>query len=254
MEPQIFQHFSDAEKIFVKQIMTLKRRILSENYVGRLNFLSIREQNIVSMICGNEVKLTFFGGYETAERKIVILAPLDININNDEIEILKLKFNDKFYSVKHNEVLGSLIGLGVRREMIGDIIISPAYAQVVVSKKIARYIIQSLEKVGNVSIIVEPNDSPIVDVEEQLNSKILFIKSIRIDNLIAAILSESRNKVQTLLLQKKIQVNWKITDNPNSKFAETDVISIRKVGRVYIKSIMSIKNGTKFKIEIEQTQ
>jgi RNA-binding protein YlmH len=242
-----------VEKTFVKQIIKLKKRVLSENYVGRLNFLSIREQNIVSMVCGEQLQLLFFGGYGAAERQIVMLAPLDFNIKNDEIEILKITFNDKFNILKHNEVLGALIGLGIKREMIGDIIISKAHVQVVVSKKLADYMIQSLEKVGRVSVIVEKSHAPIIQEQRDRICKTIFVKSIRIDSLIAGALPESRSKVHEMLLQKRVQINWKLTDNPNSKFVSNDIISIRKVGRIYIKTIVSIKGGDKFKIDIEQT-
>ena len=98
------------------------KRALDGNVVIT-NFLNTHEQEIVKPLLDNSINWYFDGGYEASEYKRLILSPLDIKPSS-KVSILKVNYNKRFASFTHRHILGNLMAMGVKRETIGDIVIS----------------------------------------------------------------------------------------------------------------------------------
>lgn len=249
----ILQHFNDEEKLFVKKILEIKEKISQGIPCITTEFLTMREQMIVQQIVGDELCVKLWGGYEQAERKMAFISN-DINEASDMKEITKLfiKYNKKFGEIRHRATLGAVLSLGIERKFIGDILITDRKSYIIVSTQIAPFICENLEKIGRTNVELLPTEDEMPKVEENYVERTLFVKSLRIDSLLAFCLKISREDAQKHIEGKQVQINWQVLDNPANDFAETDVISIRKFGRIYIDDIQSIKRDEKFKIVVRQ--
>ena len=109
-----------------KRLMDLSKRADDKNIVTFSNFLNLNELNIFHQI-SKELSSSFevFGGYDYAERQMVAFLP-DALYYVWEYPIHALRFtpsHPKFAeALTHRDVLGALMNLGIRREMLGDIL------------------------------------------------------------------------------------------------------------------------------------
>lgn len=201
------------------------------NKVTNTNMLDELEFSKISTSLKN-IEFVAFGGYEMAERKCVVFGADDINFD----EILSVVRIESGNELSHRSVLGSVLGLGIKREMIGDILISDNACDVIVMKEIANFIVQNLVRVGrdkvSASIKTLAELLPIKD-----NSKLMTITvaSSRIDAVISACFGFSREMSTECINREKVFLNHSVVTSSSKQVKLDDTISVRGYGRVKIK-------------------
>nr|WP_232970446.1 YlmH/Sll1252 family protein [Salisediminibacterium selenitireducens] len=155
----IYQHFRQEEHGFIDQIQDWKQLVLDEYRPKLTDFLDPREQKIVESVIGKDAGLLvyFSGGQEGAERKRAIIAPdyFEPEPGDFELTLFELQYPVKFATLEHPKILGSLTGMGIRREKFGDILSLDERFQVVVCHEIADYMSLNLDKVGKTKVRAE---------------------------------------------------------------------------------------------------
>ena len=115
----IYQHFRKEEHELIDQLMDKCNRA-NEQYAPILTpFLDPRGQYIISVIVGSydDLEVTFFGG-PYAERKRAIVAP-DYLVPEEElfeIVLVEIDYPQKFVTLQHQHILGTIMSLGIERE------------------------------------------------------------------------------------------------------------------------------------------
>ena len=100
-------------------------------------FLDLRQQNLCRTAMERMGNRGFFlyGGYFQAERRLALFlpdymeTPDDIPLEDNPICALRARPRGGV-ELNHRDYLGSLMGLGIRREMVGDILVSPQSADI----------------------------------------------------------------------------------------------------------------------------
>ena len=106
------------------------------------NFLTPAEiHEAISILRGYDYCI--YGGFEEAERRIIIIGIKECIISEFCSALRVIGKNDT-HSVgfSHRDVLGSVLGLGIKREMIGDIIVSENQCDIVVMQEMEKYILK----------------------------------------------------------------------------------------------------------------
>ena len=196
-----------------------------------LNLAEQKEAEIAARKAGAAYLL--WGGAEDCERKM-LGAGGDDAPETYEFPLACLKFTPKsakFSSpLAHRDVLGSLMGLGFERELIGDIIIRDDAAYVFCTDKMALFICENLPKIGNTSVnCVEssPPEGPL----RQFREIRVQVTSPRIDAIVAHLFRLSRGDAQTLFRQGRIMVDDSVCERTDYALREGQVISVRGFGR-----------------------
>ncbi|HHX01928.1 MAG TPA: photosystem II S4 domain protein [Firmicutes bacterium] len=187
-----------------------------------------------------EVGVMEFGGYRRAERARLAIYPQFFLTEAIAVpvRVLQAKGYFSFAKVKHGDYLGSLIGLGLKREKIGDIICLADGCQVVVAAEIADFILQHWHQVHEVSIDVREIDPEQIAVEpERVREIKATVASLRLDAVAAAGFGTSRTKIAREIKGERVKVNWKLVNNPAHEINPGDVLSIRGRGRVVVEQI-----------------
>jgi len=241
----ILRGISKAEdKLLVARILdkyTLSQKIMSYTHS---DFLDPYQQNVVRkcLEMSGIRDHVFYGGFSGAERTVVVFCPyyMPENIESEFsgfFEILKIKPNTR-ENFSHRDYLGSLMGLGIKREKIGDILVREDFTFVVVLKDIADYIRINLTKVGNARVeidIVNPDELDILEPKvKEISST---VASLRLDSVASAGFGISRSKTADLIRGEKVAVNWETATNPARLVKEGDTISIRGKGRVVVEKV-----------------
>jgi len=248
----IHQHFREDERPFVERVLEWKARAEERYTPVRTDFLDPRQQEIVKSIIGqsNEIKVAFSGGYETAERRRALILPPYSNESDYALSYFELIYPQKFVSIEHPSLLGSLLGLGVKRDKLGDLIIADERIQWVCAKEISDFLLMNMTQVGRSKVAckeIEPNELAVP--KEVWETKQGFVASLRCDAVLAEIYHLSRGKAAELISGGKVKVNWKLVDKPSYELQTGDHLSVRRFGRSRIDHVQGMTKRGNLRIE-----
>lgn len=214
------------EKTFTEFLPTLKvSEILS--YINKYHI----DQNI-----------KVFGGYEGAERVIIGFCPeyLEIEEKDFFIDILEITYNFKYSrELTHRDFLGSIIGLGIDRSKIGDIIIEGNKAICFVEKSMSSYLEANLQKVGNTKVKIKVCNLVDYNIPQpKYEEKCIIVASTRLDAVLGHSFNLARGKISDIIKGEKVFLNWTLETSVSKNIKENDIITVRGFGRIKILNIV----------------
>ncbi len=235
-------------KMMIAKIYEVYEKAKFNNVPSATQFLS---PNMVSFVLehfkDNDITINIFGGYENAERVSLLFAPKKSNFDNSyyNIDILKVSYITKYSrELKHSDYLGSLLGLSIKREIVGDIIVEEDCAYIFVLNTMSDYIIQNLKKVGRTNIKIQKTDEASDLVSKTPEEFSTTVSSLRIDVVTCKIFNLSRNDVKEFFDAGKVFVNWIAVNDISRTIKDDDIITLRGYGRIkYSHSTGTNKKG-----------
>lgn len=244
----VLQHFRKEEQPFIEQVVSLMREV-EDRYAPKLtDFLDPRQQFIVDSIRRQyeDIGSTAEGTLEHAERKRVLLFPsyYTPSDNDFSMRVVEVHYPTKFVTLKHKDVLGSMMSLGIDRSKFGDIRVQDGAIQFVVALEVLDYVRANFTSIGKVKVHIDEIEDPIdyFAQQEEWTTETLTVSSLRLDTVIASIFNISRQKSASLIQSGKVKVNWSEKDQVSLELQELDLLSIRGHGRV---KLMMIEGRTK---------
>ncbi len=250
------EHIEDQEsKITVKKLID-KINYVKKNYNYVVtDFMNPYEVSIcLPILKNNTIKHLIYPEYKECERKVFIIYPdffNEINVD-DYICGIRIKNKSKYKSLTHKDYLGSIMSQGIERAKIGDIYVHEEYADIVVQKEITDYLIYNINKIGRNKIEIEEiKTSEINYKENDYNILNISISSLRLDNIVRALINKSRDFSVNKIKSGDIKVNWKEITKISYNVSTADVISIRYYGRYKIDEIMGFTKSGRQKIRIK---
>ncbi|WP_426349461.1 YlmH/Sll1252 family protein [Alloiococcus sp. CFN-8] len=180
------------------------------------------------------------GFFEEAERKLFSFNyyPGD----NVQGTVIAIKNKSKFRALYHKDYLGSILGLGIDRNTIGDIIVQNDVAYVAVLKDILPFIQNNLLTIGKNPCEIVPVDDfnklPAAEFEE-FN---IIVTSRRLDNMVSALGSFSRGEAVKYIDRGLVLVNYLEAKEKSLMVKEGSTISIRGKGKF---KVFNTVNNTK---------
>ncbi len=237
----------DELSLLKNRFSELAQRSFDRRIYTNSDFLTQSEQSeLLKMKL--PVRVTLYGGVDNAERRIAVFG--DENdlgyecfypVKFIKIEPLQMKFADK---LTHRDFLGSLIGLGLRREMLGDIIINENVAYLVCLDSVSDFIINQLDKVKHTSVKCSESDYIPDDVLPELIYEELIVSSERLDVLVSAVYNLSRNESQKKIEGETVFCNGMVTVSSSFVPENGTLISVRGHGRfIYDGILRQTKKG-----------
>lgn len=258
------------EKILLSNILDKIKRVGGHNKFEHTSFLDLAQQTEV-IKCFQTRKITnyeFQGGYEDAERKILMLYPEKhlenvkdiIKYKEDSlkkvIEVLKIVLpKEQEGKYEHRTYLGSLMKLGIERKMIGDILVRDDGADIIVFKEIAEYIENNIKNLTRFqkSKIERISISNLKYVKQNKEIIRINVKSMRIDGIVAELVKCSRSEANKIIEQERIFINFKKEINQSKKVEEGSYITIRGKGRFKIIQICGQTKSGRIVLVIEKS-
>lgn len=201
-------------------------------------FLDMAGQDVASRL-KTLAPLRLEGGWPGAERRIACFGEREEweteELSAAPIVCLKIsaaapKFSEK---LTHRDFLGALMGLGFRREVLGDIIVSEdnSAAWLFCLESVADYICDQLTQVRRTTVKVS-RESALPDFAAALpEEQTVQAASDRLDALVAAVYNLSRSESGELFRKELVYINSRAAANPSAPAKEGDVISVRGHGR-----------------------
>lgn len=251
----LIQHFRKDEQPFIEQVIGWQREV-EDRYAPKLtDFLDPRQRFIVESIIKQSDDLNIFseGVFENAERMRMLIAPSYLAPTEEDFQIVVYTINypSKFVQLRHPDVLGALLSIGLDRSKFGDIRLNEQTVQFALTNEIADYVRANLTGIGKVKVHVEEvaETTPYLQNDEQWIESSFTVSSMRLDVVLATVANMSRQKAQSLINAGKVKVNWTVKEAVAFELQEGDIISARGFGRV--KVIMTEGRTKKDKIRLQ---
>ncbi len=226
-------HFEPSERIFASHIMDLFEQVDRGKGMRFTCFCDLRQAAIVRQI-GQAYGLCLqsFGGWADAERVMFAIAQTEWEIPEEPITAVLLR---TYGEVSHRDVLGSVLGLGIKRENIGDIILTQD-GQIVFTKPPADQVILSdLKRVGREAvrcsvIALAEIPAPIRNFRTIKGT----VKSLRLDSVVSLCINCSREKGKLLVEKELVTVDAVLRTEPAFSIPDSCTLSIRGHGKFIV--------------------
>ena len=186
------------------------------------------------------------GGFPQAERKAVLLLPDGEDPASWEVEsrltwlMIEVNRHDAPHAaLTHRDFLGSLLGLGLLRKDLGDILVSDGYkALIYVQQSAARIILKDLETVGRYAVTCSPCSPEDLPTPEILYTEIRdTVASLRLDSVLSVAFSLSRNASAEAIRRQLVRVDGRLCEKTDELVQVGCSISLRGRGKAIFHAV-----------------
>ncbi len=269
MEKQeLLKQFPKQEdKLLVSKILDKLKFMHTKNQVQVTEFLDAYQQNTVNRVlkASNETNYILYGGYEEAQRKMLFIYPEKVeeifsretanSIFMQNIKVISIILPQELQGkYNHSEYLGGIMKLGIKREIIGDIIVNESGADIIVQAEMAEYLkshLQDLTRFQKSEIsIKEISDLSIVPVKKE--EMVILIPQMRLDVVVSEILHLSRSKANEIIAEERVFINYELKTKNAAMLKENDILTIRGKGKFEIGQILSTTSKGKIRLMVRK--
>ena len=230
---------------------------INKNIMANTSFLSPREQEMARYLFGDVEGLYYFGGYEDSERRMLIYLPdylIEDSLYDEESPVVCLRA--KFYEndeLSHRDFLGALMGSGIERECVGDILVGKGSCDFFVTREMTNYIMQNFISAGRTKISlteipIKEASVPVAEVKEIKDT----LASLRLDAVISSGFRVGRNLASQYVEGGKVQINGLPTEKPDKQIAEGAKISVRGLGKILLREVKGQTKKGRISVIIER--
>ncbi len=247
----------EEDREFGSRLLDLAEIVRTRDSSRATEFIDPHQKKIAADILKQLAGINYLisGGYEQAERQRILIFPDYLFPDHQEVPLscLKISGNFEFISVSHRDFLGALLGLGIKRDYIGDILVHENYAQAVLVPEILPEVKLNLTRVNEVPVeLKEISCEDLIFRPRSVKEILATVASLRLDAVISAGFGDSRTKSSSLISGGQVKLNWKPVSDPAAEVEIGDVISIRGRGRLIVAEDRGISNSGRIKLTIER--
>ena len=247
----------EERELIRKRFSELMRKSLDAPYFIFTDFLGLSEQALFHEVKRDfpHTRYTLFGGTDGAERVMARFGDAEeicyeqpFPIHTLKIEPLSQKFAEK---LTHRDFLGSILGLGIERCKIGDILIRENIGYAFVSEDISDYIKDSLTKVRRTDVKVTLTENlPEGDLYRTERKRLQAVGE-RVDAVIAKLFSISRDDSLSLFKKGLVFADGKEITSASYIPKKGEVISVRGYGRFIYLGYETLTKKGRLNIEVD---
>jgi photosystem II S4 domain protein len=192
-----------------------------------------------------DIQFVAWGGYPQAERQRLAIARSELPLDSNQVTlaVVEIVGNFLFDPATHRDFLGAVLGTGIVREKVGDIVVlGERGAQAIVVPELVEFLQMSLAQVRSVPVKTRQIDPNELKVREPKKKEMTTVEaSLRLDAIASAGFGVSRSKMADQITAGDVRVNWKETTSSSHQVKSGDLIAIRGKGRVEVGEIMVTK-------------
>lgn len=212
-------------------------------------FLDAHQRKAAEDFCRSRrftVRPLFYGGYADAERCMPVFLPDYASEEDarDLVRVIRVTAPKGGRHLTHRDYLGSLLSLGIDREVTGDILVrgedsalGPG-ADIIVLTRVADFIELNYAKAGHTSLTVQV--LPITDLHIEASNALMrsdTVASLRLDSITASAFRMSRAKAAEAIRRGLVSVNSMEALKPDLLLEEKDKVVLRGSGRVILSEV-----------------
>ena len=257
-QEQVIQALSKTaqDKLLLRQLFERFAVSQERAYLTHTRFLDLRERTLCTQAVqqsGMTQQTVFWGGYPDAERVMALCLP-DYLTAEDAVSpeqsplVLLRATKNQTDTLSHRDYLGALMGLGIERDVLGDIVITPTGADIFVTEDMADFIEMNFLRAGRKRVMLErvslcDFEMPQIEQEQGEGS----VASLRLDSVSALIFRLSRTQMQERIAKGTVFLNQMQCLKPDADISPGDKLTVRGLGREQVLELGTIiRKGHQF--------
>ena len=184
------------------------------------------------------VELYFFGGRSDSERTVMFCLPdyiLPEYFEADEY-IKAIHITAHFGAPGHRDYMGAILGMGIERDRLGDILVKDREAWFFCLPGIFSHLL-TMDKVGRFGVTAK--EIALADVpapERHVREETFSVMSPRLDAVVGGMFRLSRSEAAKQVELGKVSVNYAVAVKTDLTVREGDIISLQGHGKAILKS------------------
>ena len=244
------------ERLLFSRVLDQAERSERRQILTRSFFLSPGERMAVESLlrAADAPRHMFCGGYADAERTVALFLPdwMEEEEGEAELQLLRVKCFEED-ALGHRDVLGSLMGLGVSREKLGDILIAPDGCDLIILPEIADFLMNNWESAGRLRLKKALLPIEELRVPEKEVKRIQdTVAAPRLDAVLGVGFSLSRSKAAELIAAGRVQLNYRDCLKGDKQIGEGDTISCRGLGKCRVAELGGLSKKGRIRILVER--
>lgn len=245
-----------VDSLLVARILDSCKAASESHAIKFTDFLDPFHREFVRPLVANfyGVRCLEDGGYSGAEKKRLAIFPDYYSPGDIQVPIaaLEITLSDPTRVLSHRDYLGAIVGLGLKRSYIGDILTFAGGAQALVAREIAAAVC-GLETVNKFKTEVVEIPPYCIHWEEQpVRTVTCTVASVRLDAVLSSGLGIGRGKAVELIKADKVKVNWRQISQPAFQLKEGDVLSVQGKGRLVLSLVGGETKKGRIRIELKK--
>ena len=203
-----------------------------------------------------EAEALFWGGYAEAERTVLIFpadwqtAETACSGSASPLAVLRASWRSG-EELSHRDFLGALMGLGIERDMVGDILPRPGSCDIVLLREIAPYVLQNLSSAGRASLtLAETEEAEAREAEFRLLRD--TVASVRLDAVVGCGFGLSREKASAAIRAGKVFLNGLECLKPDRSVEAGSRITLRGLGKMELSEVGGLSRKGRTQIVIKR--
>lgn len=248
---------TDTDDFIRKRFNDLDQRASARAYPVYTDFCDARELSILHTMHFFST-VTTDGGYELSERQMVCFMPSDAFFEQNvdfPFKAIRISCRNQNFaeSLTHRDYLGALMSLGIRRELLGDLLVDSKdhSCTLFCVDRIAPLILDNIISVRHTEVFASLIDFHGSDIRPSFRQETIIISSDRLDSLVAAAAHTSRTKGCLLIDSERVMINSRIEKSHTRQISSGDIITIRGNGKFRISDFTGLTNKGRIKVSIE---
>ncbi len=232
----------------IENYIELAEKIDSVVYSNQF-FPMVQLKNLKS----NNLKFSLKGLNEEAEKKLLAVYPKDFEEDyiNFPIKFFKIEKKSKFINLEHKHYLGNILSLGIKREVLGDLLVKDGICYGIILENMFEFLKENITKINSSPVeISEISEDEIPKTEFQ--SLNITLASLRLDSLLAELTNLSRTLSVSYIDLGNVQVNYEVVREKNFKISIGDVIIIKKYGKFKVEEENGLTKKDKIKLIVKK--
>ena len=178
-------------------------------------------------------KIVFHGGYPEAERTMAFFLPdwMEADALDASEHICAIRLTAAFGEPGHRDYMGAILGMGVGREWVGDIVVEGHEAITLCQPSVLRHLL-SIDKVGRYG--VKAVEIPLDEIpvrEKRTEERRFTVMSPRLDAVAAGLFHLSRTECARQIAMGTLSLNYSECLKPDAPVKEGDVLALRGAGK-----------------------
>ena len=244
-----------SDKLFAARLSDLTEQSRRNGSYAFSSFLDERQCAEAEAWCRKntgELMYRLWGGFPDARRKMLAIYPdyCEEYVQEDYPFVCLTFTYRKEDRLTHRDLLGTFMGLRLKREVIGDIVVSEGESQVFFTEVAARDVMPSVSKIGRVGVKVSSDRPFELEVEQEYKSISGTVASLRLDCLVSLAAHTSREKAAALIRSEKVDVNHFTAASVSRELEEGDIISVRGCGRFVLSAVKGLSGKGRIHVEL----
>lgn len=256
---------NEEDKLLVSKVLDKLEFVQKKNSIETTDFLDMHQKTVAEKVLKSQKITNYicYGGYSNAERVMIIIYPekLEDVFNNNQydfnniVRVIRVILpNEMKGKYSHRDYLGAVIKVGLKREKVGDIIVNLDGADLIVSKDISKYIVDSFKELTRFSKsdIYEESIEKLNITEPKTEVLNIIVPSMRMDSIVSELIRTSRSKALEIINAERVFVNSEVITKNSKMLKENDMITVRGKGRFKIIKILNSTKKGNLVLEVEK--